>query len=184
MKNIISIVVIIPLGFLFFILVLNLIENKGTPAGIAVNNQFGVVDIETKLASDFSMNTLDMEEVQLSNLKGKVVVLDFWSSWCAPCIMEAEILSNTYDKYKNMDVEFIGIAIWDAESNVSEFINKKNINYPIGIDAKGTIAINYGLTGIPEKYLIDKDGLLRKKFIGPVNEDQLENILMELISEK
>ena len=111
-------------------------------------------------------------------------MLDFWSSCCAPCIMEAEILSNTYDKYKSMDVEFIGIAIWDDESNVSEFINKKNINYPIGIDAKGTIAINYGLTGIPEKYLIDKGGLLRKKFIGPVNEDQLENILMELISEK
>ena len=60
MKNIISIVVIIPLGFLFFILVLNLIENKGTPAGIAVNNQFGVVDIETKLASDFSMNTAEI----------------------------------------------------------------------------------------------------------------------------
>jgi peroxiredoxin len=183
-KNIISIIVILPLSFFFLILVLNMIENKGTPAGIAVNNLFGIVDIEPKLAADFSLKTVDGEEILLSSLRGKVVLLNYWSSWCAPCILEGKLLANTYDKFKNMDVEFIGIAIWDSESNVLNFIAENKINYPIGMDSKGTIAIDYGLTGIPEKYLIDKNGVVRKKFIGPVEENQLERMLTELLFEK
>jgi cytochrome c biogenesis protein CcmG/thiol:disulfide interchange protein DsbE len=172
------------LGFLFSILVLNMIENKGTPAGIAVNNLFGIVDIDPKLAADFSLKTVDGEEIILSSLRGKVVLLDYWSSWCAPCILEGKILAKKYDELKNMDVEFVGIAIWDSESNVLNFIEENKINYPIGIDTKGTIAIDYGLTGIPEKYLIDKNGVIRKKFVGPVEETQLENMIIQLLTEK
>ena len=124
---------------------------------------------------DFSGN-----EVNLQKLKGKIVLIDFWSSWCAPCIAEAETLASTYDRWNDYDVEFVGIAIWDTEPEVSNFIKKYNINYPIVIDDFGQIAVDFGVAAIPEKILIDKNGKIVKKILGPSSSKDLNNLIAEI----
>jgi len=121
--------------------------------------------------------------VKLDDLKGKVVMVDFWSSWCPPCVEEAPILSSVYRDYVGKGVEFIGIAIWDQPNPVISHINQFQIKFPIGLEREGKIAINYGLRGIPEKYFIDQRGNLTRKFSGSISSDELKEIIDGMLSE-
>ena len=177
-------ILVIPFLSLCVLMGWALIKSGGQPAGIAVNSTFGAIDVAKKPAKNFTLTRLSGGSVQLSELRGKIVLIDFWSSWCPPCRTEASALTTAYEQYQELGVEFVGVAIWDSEKSVKRFIDDYQVSYPNGIDSSGSIAIDYGLTGIPEKYLIDKNGIVRKKFIGPVEENQLQRILMELILEK
>ncbi len=108
-------------------------------------------------------------------------MVDFWASWCPPCREEAPGLAQVYSEYKGTGVEFVGIDIWDTEQDAKRFISRYGIAYPNGLDAKGRIAIDYGVTGIPEKYFIDRSGVLVKKYVGPMTATQLRQILEGLL---
>ncbi len=174
--------VAIPMVALFAILGVALGRSGGVPAGIAINSAFGEVDVDSDLARDFVLTTFDGEELRLSDLRGQVVMLDFWASWCSPCRQEAPVLAAAYTHYKTQGVEFVGVAIWDIEDEAKRFAVESGATYPMGVDTKGNIAIDYGLTGIPEKYFIDVDGKIVRKFVGPVSEEILESVFSELLS--
>jgi cytochrome c biogenesis protein CcmG/thiol:disulfide interchange protein DsbE len=108
-------------------------------------------------------------------------MIDFWSSWCPPCRAEASSLSKVYGDYKKKGVEFVGVAIWDTPDAARELLNAAGSKYPAGLDEKGVIAIDYGVTGIPEKYFLDRDGQIVRKFVGPMSESALRNLLDELL---
>ena len=108
-------------------------------------------------------------------------MLDFCASWCSPCRQEASTLAETYPSYKARGVEFLGVAIWDSEDEARRFVKESGATYLMGADTKGNIAIDYGLTGIPEKYFIDTEGNIVRKFVGPVSEEILENVISEVI---
>ncbi len=177
------VVVIIPLAALFAILGVALGRSGGTPAGIAINSAFGEVNVDGDIARDFAITTFDGRQVRLSDLRGQVVMLDFWASWCSPCRQEASTLAATYSGYKARGVEFLGVAIWDSEDEAKRFVEESGATYLMGVDTKGNIAIDYGLTGIPEKYFIDSEGNIVRKFVGPVNEEILENVFSEVIQD-
>ena len=90
-------------------------------------------------------------------------------------------LAAAYLGYKAQGVEFVGVAIWDIEDEAKRFAVASGATYPMGVDTKGNIAIDYGLTGIPEKYFIDADGKIVRKFVGPVSEEILESVFSELL---
>jgi cytochrome c biogenesis protein CcmG/thiol:disulfide interchange protein DsbE len=158
------------------------VNSGGWPGGLGINSTFGEVPIEEKPARDFTLQLFDGRALALSELRGKVVMVDFWASWCPPCRKEAPELARVYREYQGSEVEFLGVDIWDSEEGAKEFIARYSIPYPNGLDAKGKIAIDYGVTGIPEKYFISKEGFLLKKFIGPMNEDKLKGVLEELLA--
>jgi cytochrome c biogenesis protein CcmG/thiol:disulfide interchange protein DsbE len=79
-------------------------------------------------------------------------------------------------------VEFVGVNIWDQENNARSYLEDFDVPYPNGIDASGVIAINYGVRGIPEKFFIDRDGVIRQKFVGPMHADKLRETLDELLA--
>jgi cytochrome c biogenesis protein CcmG/thiol:disulfide interchange protein DsbE len=174
--------VAIPLVALFVILGLALSRSGGVPAGIAINSAFGEVDVDSDIARDFVVTTFDGKELRLSDLRGQVVMLDFWASWCSPCRQEAPALAAAYPGYKAQGVEFVGVAIWDVEDEARRFVAETGTAYPIGVDTKGNIAIDYGLTGIPEKYFIDADGMIVRKFVGPVSDEILESVFSEILA--
>ena len=159
------------------------VKSGGRPGGLIVNNTFGEVPIKEKPAWDFTLQLFEGRTLALSELRGKVVMVDFWASWCPPCRKEAPELARVYREYQGKAVEFVGVDIWDSEEGAKEFIARYAIPYPNGLDAKGKIAIDYGVTGIPEKFFISKDGVLLKKFIGPMSEDKLKGVLDELLAE-
>lgn len=175
--------VAIPLIALFAILGIALGRSGGVPAGIAINSAFGEVEVDPDMARDFAVTTFDGQELRLSDLRGQVVMLDFWASWCSPCRQEAPALAAAYPGYKAQGVEFLGVAIWDVESETRVFVEESGATYPMGVDTKGNIAIDYGLTGIPEKYFIDADGRIVRKFVGPVTEEVLANVFSEILQD-
>ena len=112
-------------------------------------------------APDFTLTTFDGENISLSELKGKVVVLNFWASWCIPCEQEAADLEAAWKQYQPEDqVVFLGVAWTDTEKKSLEYLNKFNITYPNGPDLGTRISQAYRTTGVPETYIIDRNGQL------------------------
>lgn len=124
-------------------------------------------------APDFSLTLYDGKSLSLADLRGKTVVLNFWASWCDPCREEAPALERVWKRYQERGVLFVGVDIWDSESDGQAFIKRFGLTYFNGPDPSGNIGKRYGVTGVPETFVIDKDGKVARKFIGAVTERQL-----------
>ena len=120
-------------------------------------------------------------ETTSGQLRGQVVMLDFWASWCPPCRDEAPVLAQVYDEYQDRGVEFVGFNLWDNAGDAELFLQQQGHEYPNGIDEGGKIAISYGVRGIPEKFFLDREGRIVRKFSGPMEPDLLRQILDTLL---
>ena len=157
------------------------ISTGGNPGGLAVNSDLVEFEIDASAARDFDLDLIGGGTVQLSDLRGKVVMVDFWASWCPPCRVEAPALAKVYREFQGQPVEFLGVDIWDNIGDAELFLQQEGPAYPNGFDASGVVAIDYGVRGIPEKYFIDREGILVKKLSGPLTETTLRNTINELL---
>jgi thiol-disulfide isomerase/thioredoxin len=138
------------------------------------------------LAPDFTLKTLDDQEITLSNLKGKVVLLDFWATWCGPCRESIPHLIQLYKTYQENGFEMIGISLDKGdETSVRNFAKSMDIPYPI-VMAPEEVARNYRVTSIPTTFLIDKGGKIRERIIGFNNTiaQQMNSKIADLTTEK
>ncbi len=158
-------------------------QQRGLPAGAGINQQFGEISIDSSPAADFTLPLLNGDTIRLSDLRGKVVMVDFWASWCAPCRQESAALNRAYAAYVGEPVEFVGVNVWDTEDSAELFLVEFGVVYPAGVDAGGDIALNYGVRGIPEKFFIDSNGVIRHKYVGPMPEEVLRATLDSLLTE-
>ncbi|MBI2855630.1 MAG: TlpA family protein disulfide reductase [Chloroflexi bacterium] len=172
---------IVLVGF-FSLLGWALARSGGLPGGLGVNSAFGEVKVKKEPAPDFSLQLFDGGSIRLSDLRGKVVLLDFWASWCAPCRKEAPVLAQIYLEYRDRGVEFVGISIWDRRDDGLDYIERFGLAYPTGVDTEGTILVDYGVTGIPEKFVIDSQGNKVRKFVGPSTVEELRGILDDVLA--
>lgn len=173
-------VVLIPL---FALLAWAAVRQQDAPSGAGINAQFGEVRVPEARAADFALQTADGDTLRLSDLRGKVVMVDFWASWCGPCRQEAATLNRIYSAYSEAPVEFVGVNVWDTPDAAEVFLVEFGVAYPTGVDADGSIALEYGVRGIPEKFFIDADGVVQRKYVGPMPEDVLRGALDELLAE-
>jgi len=90
-------------------------------------------------------------------------------------------VEQVYREYAGQPVEFVGVDIWDRREDALAFVEQYGVSYPTGVDQKGAIAIDYGVKGIPEKFFIDQDGVVRRKFVGPMTAENLRSVLDQLM---
>jgi cytochrome c biogenesis protein CcmG/thiol:disulfide interchange protein DsbE len=132
-------------------------------------------------APDFSLTFyqgqdggLGVPQIKLSDLRGKIVLINFWASWCIPCAEEAPDLEATYLKYKDRGVVFLGIAWTDIEADAMNFMRRFNITYANGPDLGNKIAKPlYQITGVPETFIVDRTGNVQYFAISPLKEAEL-----------
>jgi len=121
-----------------------------------------------KKAPDFTLVSFAGDEYKLSELRGKVVILNFWASWCKPCEQEAAELENVWRFYQpGGDVIFLGVAWTDTENKSLEYLKRFDITYPNGPDLGTRISQAYRTTGVPETYIIDRNGYLAYVKLSP-----------------
>jgi len=130
-------------------------------------------------APPFSIELMDGRQVSLADLRGKVVFLNFWASWCPPCRAEARDLEAAWRQHRGEDVVFLGVNIQDTETGARGFLREFDITYANGIDARNRIAIDYGVWGIPETFFIDRTGRITYKHVGALGTGTIHAKLAE-----
>ena len=134
-------------------------------------------------APDFTVTLLGGSDLASIDLQGRVVVINFWASWCAPCRNEAPELQSAWEAYQDKGVTFVGITYQDAKNASQRFVDTFGLTYPNGVDEKGQISRAYGITGIPETFIIDREGNIAWSRIGEVRADELAEQLERLLGE-
>ncbi len=157
-------------------------------AGLLTLFAFGLVkasasQLNSGIAPDFSLTSFDGQTVTLSELRGKVVVINFWASWCIPCRQEAAYLEQTWRKYKDKGVVFIGVDYVDTEKEARAYIKEFDITYLNGPDLKTRISTAYNIKGVPETFFVSKNGELKGVHIGPYQAPKLDEKIDELLAE-
>ena len=180
-RSLTILLVTLPLAALFALLAWGITQPTSNPGGLLEYQYLEEEGIDPRPTPDFSLRTLDGTEFVLSSARGKIVMIDFWSSWCPPCIIEAPIIERAYRKYQNRDITFVGISIWDLDDAVKKHVGRFGLTYPNGIDKTGHVAIDYGVRGVPEKHFIDRQGRLVYKIVGPVTDSDLDRVLLALL---
>lgn len=131
-------------------------------------------------APDFLLEDIQGNKVQLSELKGKGVFLNFWGTWCKPCEKEMPYMERQYKQYKDLGVETLAINIGESDVAIEAFANKYGLTFPILKDKDSAVTETYDITPIPTTFLIDKNGTIVKVITGSMTERDIANY-MELI---
>lgn len=127
--------------------------------------------LEGEPARNFSLTTLTGEEVSLESFRGKPVVINFWSTWCGPCKIEHDILQIGSQRFPH--VQFLGIVYQDTPEATREYLASRRNYYPQLLDPNSEIAMDYGVSGVPETYIISPTGNIAAKLAGVVTPEYL-----------
>ncbi len=138
---------------------------------------------ENTPAPDFTLTTLEGATIKLSDYQGRRIMLNFWASWCAPCLAETPDLVSAYNnllKQGESDILFVGIGVNDDIQNLRKFAENNRVPYLIVNDPTSVVADAYGVIAMPITVFIDEKGLVYRKFIGAVKQQQVMDVFKEM----
>jgi thiol-disulfide isomerase/thioredoxin len=143
---------------------------------------------ERKPAPDLTGTTLDGGAFNLADLRGRVVVLNVWASWCAPCRAEAPSLQRVSDELANEGVRFVGINTRDTDDNARAFERRFDISYPSVVDRDGALLLRFKETlppqAIPTTLVIDRGGRMAARALTPLTEERLRELVTPIVAEQ
>lgn len=162
--------IVVPIALLFLIAGIGLFRSRppaepGTPAP-----NFALLDLETR-----------GREVELAELRGRPVVLNFWASWCDPCREEAPQLAEAARSYAD-EVQFLGVNILDGREEALRFVAEEEVPYPSVRDPGGRVSRMYRVTGVPETVFVDPDGRIVGTYVGAFKPGELDGLVRELLA--
>jgi peroxiredoxin len=134
----------------------------------------------------FSIPTLNGNTLDLSNYRGKVIMINFWATWCGPCRIEMPSMEDLYSKYGGKDFEILAVNGGEDRNLVQPFIKNLNLSFPILLDQQFEIHNQYQVTAIPSTFLVDKSGVITHRFFGFMDwtNDHSREIITKLIKAK
>ena len=137
-----------------------------------------------EIAPDFTLVDIRADEqVSLSQFDGQPVMLNFWATWCPPCRKEMPLLQDTYEKHQDDGLEILTIAVSDKANNVLDFSEQHDLTFPLLIDKKDRVAVQYKIMGIPTSYFINPDGVIESVQVGDLSAPALNRHLEEILDE-
>ncbi len=139
---------------------------------------------EHSLAPDFSLPDLTGNKLELSSYRGKIVVLDFWATWCDPCRDDIPHYVELQNKYGGQGLQIIGVSMDDEPEPVRDFYRQFKMNYPVVMGTAQTGELYGGVLGLPIAFLIGSDGRISAKHIGATNVSVFENEIVKLLRSK
>ena len=146
-----------------------LVSELGPATGLAEGN----------LAPDFSIETIDGRTLQLSQLRGKVALLNFWGTWCGPCRREMPEFQRAYQEWKDEGFEIVAVAYNDTVSAIKAFRDELGLSFPLALDESGAINELYAIQTRPSTYVIDREGVIMARHFGIMTEPQLRQIFRD-----
>ncbi|MCJ1906995.1 peroxiredoxin family protein [Planococcus ruber] len=165
------------------------LENKDELAKIALGSDVDFLPTDEGLAKgelspDFELTTLEGETVKLSDYQGKKVILNFWATWCPPCRAEMPHMQNYFEEHaasSNVEVLAVNLTTEDrGVDKVQNFVKEYELTFPIPMDKEGEIGKLYQAVTIPTSYMIDTDGRVQNKIVGPMNETMMKEMIANM----
>lgn len=134
-------------------------------------------------APDFELSDLEGNPVKLSDFQGKVVMVNFWATWCPPCRIEMPHMQKFYEDYESKDVVILGVNLTPTEQNeeaIKPFVEEQKLTFPIVLDPAGEAMLTYQVVAYPTTYLLDSKGVIQEKFRGAINYEIMEDAVSKI----
>lgn len=165
------------------------LENKDEFDNLALGSDVDFLPTDEGLAKgelspDFELTTLEGEKVKLSDYQGKKVILNFWATWCPPCRAEMPHMQNYFEEHaagNNVEILAVNLTTEDRGiDKVQNFVKEYELTFPIPMDEKGDIGTLYQAVTIPTSYMIDTEGRVQNKIVGPMNETMMKEMIANM----
>lgn len=157
------------------------IESKAAASAPLNSGKIGIN--KGQVAPDFELLSIKGDKWKLSDFRGKTVILNFWASWCPPCKAEIPEMQKFYENNRNNNVEILAVNLTNSERSpdaVKDFVKDKGMTFNILLDQQGEISNLYSVMTIPTSYIIDKNGVIRDKHIGPMSYEMMDNFISNI----
>jgi len=135
-----------------------------------------------QLAPDFTLRSTSGDTISLSDLRGHVVLVNFWATWCAPCKQELPAIDKVARRYAQQGFVVLGVDDRDQDDEAIAFARQITVSFPLLLDSRGATASRYHLVGVPTSFLIDRNGVIRAVHPGPYTERELDKAVRALLS--
>ena len=165
----IAILILAILISLFAIFLATGLANKASPTGRSGEQLIG------RKAPEFLADSINGKPVSLSNFPESPIILNFWASWCPPCRDETPHFEKIWRLYKEKDVVVIGINVQDDLNSANEYISEFDVTFINGMDKNGRIMVDYGVTGLPVTFFLDREGMIIGRWVGSIGASSLES---------
>ncbi len=170
----------VPITILVFILTAGLLiagcSSPPTPEGSAQGPEVG------KLAPDLQLLNPEGQSVSLSDSRGKPILMNFWASWCVPCLIEMPYIQEIYDEWTDKGLEVLAINVGESPSHVKEFLQSQGLHLPVLLDTNEEVALKYNVRGFPTTFFVDKDGIIQIIKVGPfLSKAEIETSLNKIV---
>ena len=152
--------------------------------GLKAGQQAPEMTIDLGDGSTYQLKDLDGNPVRLADLRGKVVWLNFFASWCPPCQQETPVLRTLSDTYRDRGLEVVGISVQETTaSDVKAYADRYRLRYPIGFDGSGNVLREYRVFALPTQFFLDTNGVIQQVVSGPVDEQGARALIESLLPE-
>jgi thiol-disulfide isomerase/thioredoxin len=148
---------------------------SGVPEGQSVGAERG------KVAPDFVLQTVDGSTVRLSDFAGRPVFVNFWATWCTPCRKEMPEIIDAQRRYADSGLAVIAVNAMEDRDTAAGFVREFGMEFPSALDFRGEVALAFRATGLPTSYFIDRDGVIRAVFFGPLSSEQMDEQLKKIL---
>ncbi len=133
------------------------------------------------IAPRFTLPDLNGDEVTLDDYRGKVVLLNFWATWCPPCQNEIPMFIEVYEELKDEDFVILAVSMGERKEEVASFVAAKGMTFPVLLDSSRSVARRYLVRAVPTSLVIDRDGVVQRIIVGMMYEAQLRRVLENLL---